>query len=141
MKNMLLKEVDKHFRPEFINRLDDVIVFKALTKIDLKKVVEIEMERVIARVKERDLTVVLEPDAADYLIEQGYNPDFGARPLKRTIEKLIEDPLSEQILREEYKGFNMVKIKVKDSHLYFEACRTNDEPMMCKTTEEKDNSA
>ncbi|MFH0888648.1 MAG: ATP-dependent Clp protease ATP-binding subunit [Planctomycetota bacterium] len=139
MKNMLLKEVDKHFRPEFINRLDDIIVFRSLTKADLKQVVEIEMERVIARVKERGLTILLEPEAITYLIDQGYNPDFGARPLKRTIEKLIEDPLSEQILREEYKGFNMVKIKVKDNHLYFEACQTNEEPMICKATEEKSN--
>ncbi|MDI6733139.1 MAG: ATP-dependent Clp protease ATP-binding subunit [Planctomycetota bacterium] len=136
MKNILLKEVDKHFRPEFLNRLDDTIVFKSLTKNDLRNIVNIEMERVIARMKERDLTISLEQDALEFLIEQGYNPDFGARPLKRSIEKLIEDPLSEQILRDEYKGFNMVKIKVKDGHLYFDACRANDEPMLCKTGEE-----
>jgi ATP-dependent Clp protease ATP-binding subunit ClpA len=94
------------------------------------------MERVIHRMKERELTVTLEPDAVEFLIENGYNPDYGALPLKRSIEKLIEDPLSEQILREEYKGFNMVKIKVKDGHLYFDACRTNDEPMTCKAVEE-----
>ena len=136
MKNILLKEVEKHFRPEFLNRLDDTIVFKGLSKEDLRKIVYIEMERVITRMKERDLTISLEPDAVEFLIEQGYNPDFGARPLKRSIEKLIEDPLSEQILREEYKGFNMVKIKVRDGHLYFDACRTNDEPMICQATEE-----
>jgi ATP-dependent Clp protease ATP-binding subunit ClpC len=140
MKNTLLKEVEKHFRPEFLNRLDDVIVFKNLTKLDLRKIVDIEMARVIARMKERELTVSLEPDAVEFLIEQGYNPDFGARPLKRSIEKLIEDPLSEQILREEYKDFNMVKIKVKDGHLYFDACRTNDEPMICKAVEEPKKS-
>ncbi|HLD36936.1 MAG TPA: ATP-dependent Clp protease ATP-binding subunit [Planctomycetota bacterium] len=137
MKNLLLKEVEKHFRPEFLNRLDDTIVFKSLTKLDLRKIVDIEMARVISRMKERELTVTLEEDAIDFLIEQGYNPDFGARPLKRSIEKLIEDPLSEQILRDEFKGFNMVKIKVKDKHLYFDACRTNDEPLMCKTSEEE----
>ena len=136
MKNMLLKEVEKHFRPEFLNRLDDTIVFKGLSKVDLRKIVDIEMERVITRMKERELTISLEPDAIEFLIDQGYNPDFGARPLKRSIEKLIEDPLSEQILRDEYKGFNMVKIKVKDGHLYFDACRTNDEPMVCKAAEE-----
>lgn len=136
MKNTLLKEVEKHFRPEFLNRLDDTIVFKGLSKDDLRKIVAIEMERVISRMQERELTVLLDSDAIEFLIEQGYNPDFGARPLKRSIEKLIEDPLSEQILRDEYKGFNIVKIKVKDGHLYFDACRTNDEPMICKTTEE-----
>ena len=137
MKGLLLKEEEKHFRPEFLNRLDDTIVFKSLTKLDLRKIVDIEMARVIARMKERELTVTLEEDAIDFLIEQGYNPDFGARPLKRSIEKLIEDPLSEQILRDEFKGFDMVKIKVKDKHLYFDACRTNDEPLICKATEEE----
>ena len=81
MKNLLLKEVEKHFRPEFLNRLDDTIVFKSLTKLDLRKIVDIEMARVISRMKERELTVTLEEDAIDFLIEQGYNPDFGARPL------------------------------------------------------------
>jgi ATP-dependent Clp protease ATP-binding subunit ClpA len=90
--------------------------------------------------KDRGLTVMLEPDAVDFLIEQGYNPDFGARPLKRTIEKLVEDPLSEQLLKEEFKGFDTVKIKVKEGHLYFESCRTENEPMMCKTVEDKGNS-
>jgi ATP-dependent Clp protease ATP-binding subunit ClpC len=140
MKDMLLKEVNKHFRPEFLNRLDDIIVFKALNKIDLRKIVEIEMQKVSERMKDRGLTVMLEPDAVDFLIEQGYNPDFGARPLKRTIEKLVEDPLSEQLLKEEFKGFDTVKIKVKEGHLYFESCRTENEPMMCKTVEDKGNS-
>jgi ATP-dependent Clp protease ATP-binding subunit ClpC len=120
MKQTLIKEVEHHFRPEFLNRLDDIIVFKALTKDDLKKVVEIEFKGVRKRLQERGLSVTLKPEAAEFLINQGYNPDFGARPLKRAIERFIEDPLSEQILRECYKDYNHIDIKVKDGHLYFE---------------------
>jgi ATP-dependent Clp protease ATP-binding subunit ClpC len=139
MKDLLIKEVQNHFRPEFLNRLDDVIVFRALTKIDLKNVVDIEMASVRNRIKERGLDVVVEDDAKDFLIEQGYNPDFGARPLKRAIERFIEDPLSEQILKGDYKDYNKVKITVKDKHLYFEACRTEEEPLVCDAvTKEND---
>jgi len=133
MKEMLLKEVQHHFRPEFLNRLDDTVVFRALTKEDLKYVVEIEMQGVRKRMLERGLEVIVENDARDFLIDQGYNPDFGARPLRRAIERNVEDPLSEQILRGEYKDFNQVKIKMKDNHLYFDACRTDNEPLACKT--------
>lgn len=140
MKEMLIREVQNHFRPEFLNRLDDVIVFRALTKDDLKSVVDIEMQSVRTRMKERGLEIVLEDDAREFLIEQGYNPDFGARPLKRAIEKFVEDPLSEQILRGEYKEFRQVKIRVREGHLYFEACQIDNEPMVCHpaTKESKD---
>ncbi|MBI4713314.1 MAG: ATP-dependent Clp protease ATP-binding subunit [Planctomycetes bacterium] len=140
MKEMLLKEVEKHFRPEFLNRLDDVIVFKSLTKRDLSNIVNIEIASVQERLRERKLTLVLTPEAADFLIEQGYNPDFGARPLKRSIERFIEDPLSEQIIKGDFdaKEFNQITIRVRDGHLYFDACKTVDEPMVCKTEKVKE---
>lgn len=126
MKQMLIKEVERNFRPEFLNRLDDVIVFKALTKEDLKKVVQIEVEGVKQRLKDRTLSLSLDQAAVDFLIKHGYNPDFGARPLKRAIEKYIEDPLSEQILKGAYKEFNHIKVTVKEDHLYFEPCRIDE---------------
>ncbi|MBI5359167.1 MAG: ATP-dependent Clp protease ATP-binding subunit [Planctomycetes bacterium] len=121
MKDLLLKEVEKHFRPEFLNRLDDIIVFKPLTKKDLKQVIEIEMQSVKLRLKDREYSLVLSDEAADFLIEKGYNPDFGARPIKRSIERYVEDPLSEAILRGEFKGPCDIVITVKDDHLYFES--------------------
>lgn len=139
MKDMLVKEVERGFRPEFLNRLDDIIVFRALTKADLEEVVKIEMVGVKERLKQRGLEVTLEPEAVKFLIEQGYNPDFGARPLKRTIERLIEDPLSEQILKGEYKNYNSVKISVKDNHLFFEAIRT--EPVPIEELKSKERKA
>ena len=126
MKEMLIKEVQHHFRPEFLNRLDEIIVFRALTKEDLRKVVEIEIKEVKERLKDRNLTISLDESAIEFLIKHGYNPDFGARPLKRAIEKYVEDPLSEQILKGAYAEYNHIKIGVKDDHLYFEPCRIND---------------
>jgi ATP-dependent Clp protease ATP-binding subunit ClpC len=131
MKSKLIEEVEKHFRPEFLNRLDDVIVFHALTKEDLKEIIKNEMKGVKVRLAERGLGVVLEDDARDFLIDKGYSPDFGARPLRRIIERMLEDPLSESILKGEYKDYDTIKIKMKEGHLYFEACRTKDEPMAC----------
>ena len=100
----LKTEMEKQFRPEFINRLDDVIVFKALTKDDLYKIIEIEIGKVRGRLRERGMELELVQDVKDFLIERGYSPEFGARPLKRQIEQLIEDPLSDEILRGSYGG-------------------------------------
>ncbi|HSV27499.1 MAG TPA: ATP-dependent Clp protease ATP-binding subunit [Sedimentisphaerales bacterium] len=121
MKEILNKEVERQFRPEFINRLDDVIVFRALTKEDLQTIVEYELAKVFKRLTEHGLKLELTQQAKDFLIEKGYNPEFGARPLRRAIEHYIEDPLSEGLLRGEFKGHNVIKIDVQDeNHLKFE---------------------
>ncbi|KKK79196.1 hypothetical protein LCGC14_2835940, partial [marine sediment metagenome] len=126
MKEMLEKEVERHFRPEFLNRLDEVIVFRALTREDLAEIVDYELRRVRERLGEHGLDLVLDKDARAFLIEKGYNPDFGARPLRRAIARYIEDPLSEDILRGLYKEKNKILVTTKtegtvDKHLYFEA--------------------
>jgi ATP-dependent Clp protease ATP-binding subunit ClpC len=111
MKDMLHKEVERHFRPEFLNRLDDVIVFKALSRDDLVTIVDYELRKVRQRLfDEHGLELELVEDARQFLIERGYNPDFGARPLRRAIEQYVEDPISEEVLRGAYK--NAVKIVV-----------------------------
>ena len=120
MKELLSKEVEKHFRPEFLNRLDDVIVFRPLTRTDLQSIIHLEIKSVEARVAKKGMKISLTPDALEYLIDQGYNPDFGARPLRRAIERLVEDPLSEGLLRGEFKEAKEVKISLKDKHLFFE---------------------
>ena len=114
MKEMLGKEVDHHFRPEFLNRLDDTIVFKALTREDLQIIVEYELLKVFKRLTEHGLTLELTEPAKEFLIDKGYNPEFGARPLRRAIEHYIEDPLSESLLRGEFKDKNFIKIDVQD---------------------------
>ena len=119
-KEMLMKEVERHFRPEFLNRVDDIIMFRNLTREDLTSIVDIELAKVRERLESQGLQLVLTDEAKEFLIEKGYNPDFGARPLRRAIENLIEDHISEELLRGAYKGKNRITISVKDGHLYFE---------------------
>ncbi len=121
MKDMLHKEVERHFRPEFLNRLDDVIVLKPLTRDDLQTIVEYELVKVFKRLIEHGLKLELSEQAKEFLIDKGYNPEFGARPLRRAIEHYIEDPLSESLLQGRFKGEKLIKIDVQDEeHLKFE---------------------
>jgi ATP-dependent Clp protease ATP-binding subunit ClpC len=129
MKEMLHKEVERHFRPEFLNRLDDIIVFKALSRENLKTIVDYELRKVRERLsEEQGLELELSEDAREFLIEKGYNPDFGARPLRRAIEQFVEDPISEEVLRGNYKGMRKIVVSLKTDgegenvakHLYFE---------------------
>ncbi len=121
MKDILQKEVEHHFRPEFLNRLDDTIVFKALTREDLQTIVGYELAKVFKRLTEHGLKLELSDQGKEFLIDKGYNPEFGARPLRRAIEHYIEDPLSESVLAGKFKGKNLIKIDVKDEeHLKFE---------------------
>ncbi len=115
MKEMLTSELERHFRPEFINRLDEVVVFHKLTHDDLSQIVELELGKVAKRLKDRGLDVELTDGAREYLIEKGTDEKFGARPLRRAISSMIEDPLSEDILRNKYAGKNMIRIDVEGS--------------------------
>ena len=108
IKSVLMKEIERFFRPEFINRLDDVIVFKPLTKDDLIHIVEFEVAKVAERLKMQGFTLSLDQPAKDFLIDKGYNPDFGARPLRRAIGTYIEDPLSELLLSGDLHEMNVI---------------------------------
>ncbi len=114
MRDMLRKEVERHFRPEFLNRVDDIIVFKPLSKENLQTIVDYELSKVFKRLTEHGFKLELTDRAKEFIIEKGYNPEFGARPLRRAIEHYIEDPLSEAVLRGEFKGKNTIKIDVLD---------------------------
>ncbi|MBL7215596.1 MAG: ATP-dependent Clp protease ATP-binding subunit [Phycisphaerae bacterium] len=121
MKELLDKEMERHFRPEFLNRLDSQIVFRPLTREDLTTIVEYELNKVFKRLVEYGLHLELDTSAKEFLIDKGYNPEFGARPLRRAIERYIEDPLSEDLLRGKFKGKTLIKISVQDEeHLRFE---------------------
>ncbi len=112
MKERLKIAIEKYFRPEFLNRLDDVIVFHSLAKDDLKTIVDIELAKIRGRMADRGLELVLTDEAKDFLITKGYNPDYGARPLRRAIENYIENPLSEEILRSAFQGKDRVNVVV-----------------------------
>ncbi len=113
MKERLKVAIEKYFRPEFLNRLDDVIVFHALTKDNLKQIVDIELSKVRSRLADRGLELVLSDEAKEFIIDKGYNPDYGARPLRRAIENMVEDPLSEEILRGTFKGKDTITVRVE----------------------------
>jgi len=119
MRDRLMDEVDNHFRPEFLNRLDEVIVFHPLNRDDLRQIVDIEFGQARGRLLARNLDVVLTDESREFLIEKGYDPEFGARPLRRAIERRIEDPLSEEILKGTFADANLIRIEVKDDELVF----------------------
>ncbi|MDD4956431.1 MAG: ATP-dependent Clp protease ATP-binding subunit [Candidatus Omnitrophica bacterium] len=115
MKSRLLEEVKKTFKPEFLNRVDDVIVFHSLNREDLKHIVEIEVREVQIRVREKHLEIVLDNAAKDFLIEKGFDVTYGARPLKRTIQRYLENPLSEEILAGTFKDGSRIKVTLPEN--------------------------
>ncbi len=120
MREELMREVEKHFRPEFLNRLDEVIVFHALDRDDLRKIVEIEVRQVADRLEQRKVSLALTNEAKEFLIDNGFNPEFGARPLRRAVQRLLEDPLSEEVLRGGFVEGATIRVTVHEGHLRFE---------------------
>jgi ATP-dependent Clp protease ATP-binding subunit ClpC len=131
IKETVMKELERHFRPEFIGRLDDVIVFRPLGRVQLETIVEFELNKVTKRLTDHGLRIEITTEAKDFLIDKGTSSDFGARPLRRAIEQHVEDPLSEEILRGNFKGKDLIKITIKqeeggEKHLYFESLTTTE---------------
>ncbi len=116
-----------HFRPEFLNRVDEIVVFHPLTKEDLVKIVDIQLDRVAGLMAQRGLTLQVEPEARAYLAEAGYDPDFGARPLKRTIQREVQDPLALKVVAGEVSEGDTVRVSRGDDGLSFTTV-TADEP-------------
>ncbi len=120
MKRKLLDEVKKVFRPEFLNRVDDTIVFHPLRREDLEKIVEIELKELKGRLKERKMEINLAPEVLKFLIDKGYDDKYGARPLKRTIQKYIENILAEEILSGKFQEGDKVKAELRGEIITFE---------------------
>ena len=123
MKVKILEQSKKVFKPEFLNRLDDLIVFHMLEKKDLVKIVDLEISKVIDRLKSREIAVKIDNKAKDFLIEDGYDPEYGARPMRRSVEKHLEDPLAEHLLRGDVKDGDFVGVTFdkKENKLKFKA--------------------
>jgi ATP-dependent Clp protease ATP-binding subunit ClpC len=113
MKSKVTEELKHHFRPEFLNRVDDTIVFHQLTQDEIVTIVDLMIAKVDERLKDRDMGMELRPAAKALLAERGYDPVLGARPLRRTIQRAIEDALSEKILFGEVKAGQIVMVDVK----------------------------
>ncbi|HYF15678.1 MAG TPA: ATP-dependent Clp protease ATP-binding subunit [Phycisphaerales bacterium] len=128
VKSVLMKEIERFFRPEFINRLDDVIVFRPLNKEDLTRIVGYEVAKVGKRLYQQGFALDMDQAAKDFLIDKGYNPEFGARPLRRSIGQYVEDPLSEMLLQGQFTAPSTIKVTRRndaegkpEDHLYFDS--------------------
>lgn len=114
MKERLTHEIEREFKPEFLGRLDEVVVFRSLTEENLKQIVEIELSKVRERLSEKGLSLVLTDEAKQYIIEKGNAVEYGARPLRRAVQTYIEDPLSENLLQGIFQGHNTITVRVKE---------------------------
>ncbi len=119
MKGKIMDEAKRVFKPEFLNRLDDIIVFHTLTKPDLLQIVELEVEKVVTRLRTKAIQVVLEDAAKELLIEKGYDPQYGARPMRRAVERYLEDPLAEELLRGSIKAGDTLTVRREGAKLAF----------------------
>ena len=112
-----MSEVRRRFRPEFLNRLDEIILFHRLQRVDMAKIVDIQMGRLAKLLETRKITVALDDAARTWIANRGYDPAYGARPLKRVIQKSVQDPLAEQILSGAVKDGDAVHVSVRDGGL------------------------
>jgi len=117
IKGKVMSELKRNFRPEFLNRVDEVIVFHSLTKKEIKKIVDLMLNEVKELLKEKEIKLEVTEKAKDLIAKEGYDPDFGARPLRRAIQKLIENPLSEKILEGKFKQGDTVAVEIEEENI------------------------
>jgi ATP-dependent Clp protease ATP-binding subunit ClpC len=119
VRKQVLEEVQAHLKPEFINRIDEIIVFLPLGKEEIKKIVDLLISRLRSRLKEQNMDIVLSEEVKEYLAERGYDPDFGARPLKRIIQREIESPLSGELIKGTFQAGDVIEVYFENEHIRF----------------------
>jgi ATP-dependent Clp protease ATP-binding subunit ClpC len=119
MQGKILEETKKVFKPEFLNRLDDIIVFHTLSKEMLTRIVDLEVVKVVDRIKEKEIHLTLDAASHELLIEKGYDPTYGARPMRRAVERYLEDPMAEEILRGTFKAGDKIQVTRDGEKLAF----------------------
>ncbi len=119
VKEMVLDVLRGHFRPEFLNRIDDIVVFTQLSREEIAQIIDVQLKRLHKLLGERDIQITLDDSARELLVEQGYDPTFGARPLKRAIQTLIQNPLAVKMLNGEISGGQNVKISAENGEMQF----------------------
>ena len=125
IKDKILEESKRIFKPEFLNRINDMVIFRNLNRDDLMKITDLELVKVARRLSEHDIVLEVSQEAKDFLIDNGYDEKYGARPLRRAVERHLEDPLAESILKGDLKKNKPIKVIVEDDHLDF----TQDQPI------------
>lgn len=137
LKETVNEELKKAFRPEFLNRIDDIIVFSHLSKEEIRQIVDLMMKDLFKRLSERELSIEVTDEVKDFLAKDGYNEAYGARPLRRLIQKKIEDQLAEEILTNAYKPGDTILLKLKDDNIVFERKAAEDS---CQTEEPSEST-
>ena len=120
LKDTVMEEMKKSFRPEFLNRVDDIIVFSHLSKAEIRQIVDLMLKSLFKRIEAKNLVIEVTDEVKDYLGEAGYSEAYGARPLRRLIQKKIEDGLAEEILSGKYQDGNKIVLRLKDQKIVFE---------------------
>ena len=115
-----MSAVSQHFRPEFINRIDELVIFHSLQKAQIRGIADIQLDRLRSRLNERDMGLTVDDTAFDLLIDAGFDPVYGARPLKRAIQQQVENSLAQKILSGEFQPGDNILIKGEDGHLVFD---------------------
>ena len=126
MKEKLMDALKRTFKPEFLNRLDDIIVFSNLSRGELMQIIDLELSYVLGRLKDKEIHVTLAPQAKEFIFNKGYDSAYGARPIRRAIEQYIEDPMSEEILRGAIPDGSSVTVHLKGDELTFDVDEVQD---------------
>lgn len=138
--SIIEKELKKKFAPEFLNRVDDVVMFNSLVKEDINKIIGIELEKLIDRVNKMEFDLQITEVATDYIASQGFDPEYGARPLKRAIQKYVEDVLTEEIIQQNpSKGSKLLLDYNKDEDKMFVTVESSGGVKKKKSTKKKDS--
>jgi ATP-dependent Clp protease ATP-binding subunit ClpC len=117
----LLAVAKKFFKPEFLNRLDDVVVFRKLERNYLLEVIKLEVSAVVERLKSKDITLKITNEVLDFLLDKGYEPEYGARPLRRAVERYLEDPLADELLKGALPKSSKITVAITENALRFQA--------------------
>ncbi len=130
MKAKIEEVAKKHFRPEFLNRLDEMVVFHMLEKIHLNKIVDLEVKKLVERLAEKEIELILDKSARELIVTKGYDPEYGARPMRRAVERFLEDPMAEALLASEVKEGDVVTaaVKKKDGNIFFKSKKKVEKP-------------
>ena len=120
VRTVVMNAVSEHFRPEFINRIDELVVFHSLQKAQIRGIADIQLDRLRVRLSDRDMDLTVDDSAFDLLIEAGFDPIYGARPLKRAIQQQVENSLAQKILAAEFQAGDNILIRAENGHLVFE---------------------
>ena len=129
MKDRVLEELKRAFRPEFINRIDDIIVFHSLSLDHIKQIIRLMIHRINKQLEEKGIELMLTPAAESALVDKGFDPTYGARQLRRTIQKHIEDPLAEAIVRGQVPESARIEVDVDATGFVFREAQTVEPPL------------